>query len=154
MGKLLQSLNIDAASLPAVLPGRGSWDDIFRWVSPCLCTAVRILMAGCRVLACHVASVASVSPRPTDLTGLALCTVFSIKWHPSIALTLALALALKPLLHGDDACITFRQGGREPMTAMDVAAAARAAAQQRPHDRWAAEFANMSLHDHPQHMSR
>jgi len=30
VGKLLQSLNIDAASLPAVLPGRGSWDDIFR----------------------------------------------------------------------------------------------------------------------------
>ena len=40
------------------------------------------------------------------------------------------------------------------MTAMDVAAAARAAAQQRPPDRWAAEFANMSLRDHPAHMSR
>ncbi len=34
VGKLLQSLNIDAASLPAVLPGRGSWDDIFRCANP------------------------------------------------------------------------------------------------------------------------
>ena len=39
------------------------------------------------------------------------------------------------------------------MASMEVAAAARAAAQQRPHDRWAAEFAGMSLQDHPQHVS-
>ena len=51
-------------------------------------------------------------------------------------------------------CHAHRQGGRDPMAAMEVAAAARAAAQQRPHDRWAAEFAGMSLRDHPQHVSR
>ncbi len=39
------------------------------------------------------------------------------------------------------------------MASMEVAAAARAAAQQRPHERWAAEFAGMSLRDHPQHVS-
>jgi len=39
------------------------------------------------------------------------------------------------------------------MASMEVAAAARAAAQQRPHNRWAAEFAGMSLRDHPQHVS-